>query len=51
MGMMEYEDEPVEGFPENLPEGEKIIWQGQPRWLPWPSAYFMCHSSRYILVC
>jgi hypothetical protein len=31
MGMMEYEDEPVEGLPENLPEGEKIIWQGQPR--------------------
>ena len=29
--MMEYEDEPVEGLPENLPEGEKIIWQGQPR--------------------
>ena len=31
MGMMEYEDEPVEGLPENLPEGERIIWQGQPR--------------------
>jgi hypothetical protein len=30
MGMMEYEDEPIEGLPENLPEGEKIIWQGQP---------------------
>jgi hypothetical protein len=30
MGMTEYEDEPVEGLPENLPEGETMIWQGRP---------------------
>ncbi len=30
MGMTEYEDEPVEGLPEYLPEGESMIWQGRP---------------------
>ena len=30
MGMTEYEDEPVEGLPEHLPEGETVIWQGRP---------------------
>jgi hypothetical protein len=28
--------EPVRGLPEALPEGEKILWQGQPAW--WPLA-------------
>ncbi|GIS01776.1 MAG: hypothetical protein CM15mP103_03270 [Gammaproteobacteria bacterium] len=28
MGMTEYEDEPVEGLPEHLPEGETMVWQG-----------------------
>ncbi len=26
------EFEPVPGFPESLPEGEKILWQGKPAW-------------------
>ena len=30
MGMTEYEDEPVEGLPEHLPEGETMVWQGRP---------------------
>jgi len=30
--MNEYESEPVPGLPENLPDGEYIIWQGQPEW-------------------
>ena len=30
MGMTEYEDEPVEGLPEYLPEGETMVWQGRP---------------------
>jgi len=30
MGMTEYEDEPVEGLPDYLPEGETIVWQGRP---------------------
>jgi hypothetical protein len=30
MGMTEYEDEPVEGLPDYLPEGEAIVWQGRP---------------------
>ena len=30
MGMTEYEGEPIEGLPEHLPEGEAIVWQGQP---------------------
>jgi len=28
----EHEDEPVRGLPEALPEGERILWQGAPRW-------------------
>jgi len=30
MGMTEYEDEPVEGLPDYLPEGETLVWQGRP---------------------
>jgi hypothetical protein len=30
--MNEYEHEPVRGLPELLPEGEALLWQGQPRW-------------------
>ena len=30
MGMTEYEDEPVEGLPERLPDGETMVWQGRP---------------------
>jgi hypothetical protein len=29
---LEYEYEPVPGLPEDLPEGERILWQGAPRW-------------------
>jgi hypothetical protein len=28
----EYESEPVKGLPERLPPGERILWQGSPRW-------------------
>ncbi|MEK9934162.1 MAG: photosynthetic complex putative assembly protein PuhB [Halieaceae bacterium] len=28
--MTEYEDEPVEGLPDFLPEGETMVWQGRP---------------------
>lgn len=30
--MREYASEPVRGLPENLPDGEHILWQGGPRW-------------------
>ncbi|MBB4315020.1 photosynthetic complex putative assembly protein PuhB [Roseospira marina] len=41
--------EPIPGLPELPPEGERILWQGKPRWfslarqafkLPWIAAYF-----------
>ncbi|MBT5209757.1 MAG: PH domain-containing protein, partial [Halieaceae bacterium] len=32
MAVREYEYEPINGLPENLPEGESIVWQGAPRW-------------------
>ena len=32
MSDLEYEYEPVPGLPEDLPEGERILWQGAPRW-------------------
>jgi hypothetical protein len=28
----EYEFEPVRGLPERLPPGERMLWQGSPRW-------------------
>jgi Bacterial PH domain len=28
----EYDYEPIPGLPEKLPEGERILWQGAPRW-------------------
>ena len=28
----EHEIEPVPGLPEHLPEGERLLWQGAPRW-------------------
>ncbi len=32
----DFEAEPIKGLPEMPPEGEVILWQGQPNW--WPSA-------------
>jgi len=28
----EYDGEPVKGLPEELPEGEELLWQGSPDW-------------------
>jgi hypothetical protein len=30
----DFASEPVWGLPERLPEGEQILWQGQPAWWP-----------------
>lgn len=30
--MREHEYEPIRGLPEELPEGEYMVWQGVPRW-------------------
>lgn len=30
--MMEYDAEPIRGLPGELPEGERILWQGAPDW-------------------
>ncbi len=30
--MNEYESEPIRGLPAPLPEGERLLWQGSPRW-------------------
>lgn len=38
---LEYEYEPIKGLPYKLPEGEKILWQGSPRWLT--LAKHLCH--------
>lgn len=32
MRVEEYEHEPVRGLPEYLPEGERLVWQGEPDW-------------------
>ncbi len=28
----EHDDEPTPGLPERLPDGERVLWQGSPRW-------------------
>ena len=28
----EHDNEPVPGLPERLPDGERVLWQGSPRW-------------------
>lgn len=30
--MSDFDFEPVRGLPERLPEGERLLWQGGPRW-------------------
>ena len=30
--MNEHEGEPIRGLPELPPEGEQILWQGEPQW-------------------
>ncbi|WP_224816618.1 photosynthetic complex putative assembly protein PuhB [Hasllibacter sp. MH4015] len=46
----DFQTEPVRGLPQNLPEGEEILWQGQPSWfvlaiealsLWWVAGYFV----------
>jgi hypothetical protein len=37
----EHEFEPIRGLPENLPQGERILWQGAPAW--WPLAVGALH--------
>jgi hypothetical protein len=34
--MLEHDYEPVAGLPGQLPEGERLLWQGRPEW--WPLA-------------
>jgi hypothetical protein len=46
----DFQTEPVRGLPEDLPEGEHILWQGQPNWWAltkealsfwWVAGYFL----------
>lgn len=46
----DFDQEPIRGLPEMLPEGEKILWQGAPNWwaltkdslaLKWVAGYFV----------
>ncbi len=41
--MSEYANEPVRGLPGQLPEGEYIVWQGSPAWLPLGRRAFHTH--------
>lgn len=46
----DFDQEPIRGLPEMLPEGEKILWQGAPNWwaltreslsIKWVAGYFV----------
>ncbi len=41
--MSEYANEPVRGLPGHLPDGEYIVWQGSPAWLPLARRAFHTH--------
>ncbi len=41
--MSEYANEPVRGLPGHLPEGEHIVWQGSPAWVPLARRAFHTH--------
>lgn len=41
--MSEYANEPVRGLPGHLPEGEFIVWQGSPSWVPLARRAFHTH--------
>lgn len=45
MSAHEYDFEPIRGLPGNLPEGEKILWQGSPDW-----ATFAVHALHVRIV-
>ena len=42
--MNEYESEPVRGLPEELPEGETMVWQGEPTWTAIARRVFHVHA-------
>ena len=42
--MNEYEYEPVHGLPEELPDGEQIVWQGAPAWRALARRVFRVHA-------
>jgi hypothetical protein len=46
----EFETEPVPGLPEELPQGEVLLWQGTPRWTALArSALHVTAASLYVL--
>ena len=45
--MNEYEYEPVPGLPEELPDGEKIVWQGAPAWRALARRVFRVHALAF----
>jgi hypothetical protein len=42
--MNEYEYEPLRGLPEELPEGEEVVWQGEPTWRGLARRVFHVHA-------
>jgi hypothetical protein len=43
----EYEYEPIHGLPEELPDGEKIVWQGAPAWRGLARRVFRVHALAF----
>jgi hypothetical protein len=42
--MNEYDHEPVRGLPQELPEGEEVVWQGEPTWGALARRVFHVHA-------
>ena len=45
--MREYEYEPINGLPEELPEGEAIVWQGAPQWTALANRVFQVRTLAF----
>ena len=48
MKITEYESEPIPGLPEQLPQGEKILWQGAPKWQSFAKHVFHINLHTFI---
>lgn len=42
--MMEHDNEPIRGLPGHLPNGESILWQGEPDWRAFAAGAFHTHA-------
>ena len=48
--MREHEYEPIKGLPEELPDGEFVVWQGEPAWRSFTARAFHSRNLAFYFV-